>query len=66
MAEALAQAAIHDSWITPYLFDTEKASTEAGATEKTLPTLLEEIKVSPELSKAAHWNDANKGESCSY
>jgi len=58
IAEALAQAAVHDDWITPYLFNTEKASTEQ--TIKTLLELLDEIRASPELSTAAHWSDANK------
>jgi hypothetical protein len=59
IAEALAQACIHDSWISPYLLKCEAASTSITSS-KTLPQLLEEIRSDTKLSTAAHWEDGNK------
>ena len=58
IAEALAQACVHDTWITPYLLKTEAASTTP--TTKTLPQLLEDIRADKKLSRAANWEDGNK------
>lgn len=58
VAEALAQACVHSTWITPYLLNTEKVSTTP--TNKTLPQLIDEIRADKKLSMAAHWEDSNK------
>ena len=58
IAEALAQACVHDTWISPYLLQTEKASTTP--TKKTLPQLIDEIRADEKLTMAAHWEDGNK------
>jgi hypothetical protein len=63
IAEALAQAAIHDTWIKNFLLSTEKAVVSQNtppAPSKTLPELLELIRADTELSTAAHWSDGNK------
>ncbi|KAG0646521.1 Questin oxidase [Hyphodiscus hymeniophilus] len=59
IAEALAQACIHDSWISPYLLKCEAAST-SGTSDKILPQLIDEIRSNSKLSNAAHWEDGNK------
>lgn len=58
IAEALAQAATHDSWTGDYLLRVEKASTSPST--KTLPQLLDEIRADKKLSTAAWWSDPNK------
>lgn len=69
IAEALAQAAIHDNWIgTIYLNAEKKAQAAAAATTTTnnspkhlsLIHLLKEIKADKKLSSAATWDDGNK------
>lgn len=57
IAEALAQASVHDDWITKYFLDVEK---NAQPGNKTIPQLLEEIRVDKKLSTAAEWSDGNK------
>ena len=58
IAEALAQAAVHDDWMSFYLFTTERESTASST--KTMPDLLDEIRKDAKLSSAAEWDDANK------
>ncbi|KAJ8071539.1 hypothetical protein OCU04_001854 [Sclerotinia nivalis] len=57
IAEALAQASVHDDWITKYLLDVEK---NAQPGNKTIPQLLDEIRADKKLSTAAEWSDGNK------
>ena len=59
IAEALAEAAVHDSWINAFFFESEKAST-AGKNGKSFVTLLDKIRADKKLSSAAHWTDGNK------
>lgn len=58
IAEALAQAAVHDAWISPYLLKTEAASTKPSS--RTLPDLIEEIRTNKKLVDSVHWEDDNK------
>ncbi|KAF2646786.1 hypothetical protein P280DRAFT_388210 [Massarina eburnea CBS 473.64] len=63
IAEALAQAAVHDNWIGTLFFEAEKAAKANGAepkNTKSLVQLLEDIRTDKKLSGAAHWEDANK------
>jgi Questin oxidase-like len=61
IAEALAQAAVHDNWIGKLLLPAEKAAQEDPPKEiKTLVELLDEIHADKKLSNAAHWDDGNK------
>ncbi|KAL8827789.1 MAG: hypothetical protein Q9191_002978 [Dirinaria sp. TL-2023a] len=59
VAEALAQAAVHDNWLNPYFFRAEQAALSTGKS-KSLVALLDEIKADTKLSTAAHWSDSNK------
>ncbi|KAF2179887.1 hypothetical protein K469DRAFT_715987 [Zopfia rhizophila CBS 207.26] len=63
MAEALAQAAVHDAWIGALFYGCEKAA-KANSLDrrptKTLVQLLDEIRADEKLSTAAHWDDGNK------
>ena len=59
VAEALAQAAVHDSWLNPFLLGAEKAAASTG-NSKSLVGLLDEIRADRKLSTAAHWSDSNK------
>ncbi len=59
LAEALAQAAAHDNWMSPFLLGAEKAA--ASSSDSTsLVVLLDEIRDDQKLSTAAHWDDGNK------
>jgi hypothetical protein len=62
MAEALAQAAVHDSWIGKYLLPAEEQaiSNTSKQQPKSLVELLDEIHADKELSSAAYWSDGNK------
>ncbi|KAI4683542.1 uncharacterized protein J4E88_004718 [Alternaria novae-zelandiae] len=63
IAEALAQAAVHDNWIASLFFGCEKAAKESRSKDgprKTIVQILEECKKDDKLSKAAHWDDGNK------
>lgn len=61
IAEALAQAAIHDNWLAPFFSAVEKAAKEKDPSQgKTFVRLLGEIKADSKLKNAAHWEDGNK------
>ena len=59
IAEALAQAAIHDSWLSSFLLGAEKAAQTTGR-GKNMVELLDEIRADTKLSTAARWEDDNK------
>ena len=58
IAEALAEACVHDNWIGPYLLKTEAASTSPSP--KTLPELIDESRSNEKLVASAKWEDGNK------
>ena len=62
IAEALAQAAVHTSWIGQFLLPAEKAAEERAKSQKPRPLteLVDEIRADRKLSTAADWNDGNK------
>ena len=60
IAEALAQAAVHDSWIGPFMLDAEKAAASSGGKGEPMVELLDEVRANKKLSSAADWKDSNK------
>jgi hypothetical protein len=61
IAEALAQASVHDIWTGKFLLAAEEESkSRASSSTKTLPELLDEIRANKKLSTAAEWSDPNK------
>ncbi len=60
IAEALAQAAVHERWMGNFLIPAEKASASGTPGSKSLASLLDEIRADKKLSTAAHWDDGNK------
>ncbi|KAF2803118.1 uncharacterized protein BDZ99DRAFT_427605 [Mytilinidion resinicola] len=61
IAEALAQAAIHDTWIGRFLLPAEEAAKKINVSKsKSLVELLAEIQADKKLSTAADWDDGNK------
>jgi hypothetical protein len=60
IAEALAQAAAHDSWIGKFLLPAEEAASNTKRESKSLVELLDEIHADKDLSSAAKWSDSNK------
>lgn len=59
MAEALAQATCHDSWIGKLLLPAEVAAAQ-NSSSKSIAELLDDIRADTELSTAARWSDGNK------
>ena len=59
IAEALAQAATHDSWITKFLDPVTEAAKTASKS-RSLVQLIQEAKQNEKLANAAHWSDGNK------
>lgn len=63
IAEALAQAAVHDSWIGTFLEATSKhAKLKRGKADrkKTIVQILEECRADEKLKSAPHYDDGNK------
>ncbi|KAF1968750.1 hypothetical protein BU23DRAFT_479364 [Bimuria novae-zelandiae CBS 107.79] len=63
IAEALAQAAVHDNWMAPLFLEAEKAAKTNGAKPqdtKSIVQLLDEIRADKKLASSAHWSDGNK------
>ena len=53
------RAAVHEGWIGPFLWETEKAA--AGTqVSRSLVEILDQIRTDPKLRMAAHWDDDNK------
>lgn len=59
IAEALAEAASHDIWISEFFQGAEKAA-KGKKSSKSMVELLDEIRADQKLSTAAHWDDGNK------
>lgn len=63
IAEALAQAAVHDVWMAPLFYGCEKAAKASSSnrrSEKSVVQLLEDIRVNQKLRDAPHFEDGNK------
>ena len=61
IAEALAQACVHDDWMKRLVLPAEKAAAQTPSESlKTMPELLTAIRADQKLSSAAHWDDNNK------
>lgn len=60
VAQGLAEAAVHENWIAPFLLDTEKAAGGVGSRPgKSLTQLLRDVRSDKILSESAHWSDGN-------
>lgn len=61
IAEALAQAAVHDAWMGKYLFPAEEAASKmADQPDKTIVQLIDDIHADEKLRDAPKWSDGNK------
>jgi hypothetical protein len=60
IAEGLAQAAVHSTWIRPLFLESERTARESSNPSKTLVQLLQEIQADKELVSAPQFEDANK------
>lgn len=61
VAQALAQAAVHDSWIGKLLIPAEKAAGGIGKRgTKTILQLLDEMRADKKLVESVQWLDGNK------
>ncbi|CRG87360.1 hypothetical protein PISL3812_04377 [Talaromyces islandicus] len=60
IAQGLAEAAVHESWVAPFLKGVEKAAGGVGSQAgKSLTQLLRDVREDEVLSKSAHWGDGN-------
>ncbi|KAH8702153.1 putative HypA-like protein [Talaromyces proteolyticus] len=60
IAQALAEAAVHENWIGTYLYNVEKAAGGVGSTPgKSLTQLVSEARQDKELAGSARWGDGN-------
>ncbi|KAF2841341.1 hypothetical protein M501DRAFT_544037 [Patellaria atrata CBS 101060] len=60
VAEALAQTAVHDSWIAPLFHDSERKAKEKTSGSKSLVELLADIQANEKIRSAPKWSDGNK------
>ncbi|PVI00964.1 hypothetical protein DM02DRAFT_628097 [Periconia macrospinosa] len=63
IAEALAQAAVHDDYLTSFFMGAEKAARINHSDPRNTPLLadlLDEMRRDKTLSASAHWEDGNK------
>lgn len=59
IAEALAEAAIHDDWIGKFLLPAERVAKQTKETKSSVD-LINESQANEKLRNAAHWEDGNK------
>lgn len=60
IAQGLAQAAVHDGWLTSFLQSVEDAAGGVGSKPgKTLTQLIHEIGQDKELISSVRWGDSN-------
>lgn len=60
IVEALAQAAVHDSWTAKFLLGAEKKSQEGKTPNKSMIDLLKECRTNEKIRDSPHWEDGNK------
>lgn len=60
IAEALAQASIHPNWVAPLYIEPEEAAKRNGNPDKTLFSLLDDIRRYSNLVESSQWQDPNK------
>ena len=63
IAEALAETAVHENWLTSYYQGLEASNanrTGSDTPTKSLPDIIDDIRSNSRLSAAAHWDDGNK------
>ncbi|KFY85054.1 hypothetical protein V500_08756 [Pseudogymnoascus sp. VKM F-4518 (FW-2643)] len=59
IAEALAETAVHDRWLSPFFIGAEKSAKESK-TSKTLSQLVKDVDSDEKLKASAKWADGNK------
>ncbi|KFY31431.1 hypothetical protein V493_01116 [Pseudogymnoascus sp. VKM F-4281 (FW-2241)] len=59
VAEALAETAVHDIWLSPFFIGAEKSAKESK-TSKTISQLVEDVDADEKLKASAKWSDGNK------
>jgi hypothetical protein len=60
VAEALAETAVHESWIGDFLQEAEVKAKSKGDTTKRLFTLLDDIRSNSKLMAASHYSDSER------
>lgn len=61
IAEALAQAAVHQNWLGAFFFAAEQAAAATAETSgRALVALLGDVRADPALRTAARWDDGDK------
>jgi len=60
VAEALAQAAVHDNRLTPFLMESERVAQSQHSSGETMEELLDQVRADQKVATSAHWGDRNK------
>ena len=61
VAEALAQAALHDNYLLPYFSAAEEAARKSkGSSSTSMLEVIDMVRNDGILSVSAHWEDGNK------
>ncbi|KAL9611863.1 MAG: hypothetical protein Q9167_003517 [Letrouitia subvulpina] len=60
IAEALAQTAIHSTWLDQFFIESERAARASHIQSDSLMNIVDKIQKDYTLSCAAHWDDDNK------
>jgi hypothetical protein len=61
VAEALAQAALHDNYLLPYFSAAEEGARKSqGPSSASMLEIIEMVRNDETLSVSAHWEDGNK------
>lgn len=60
IAEALAQIAIHSTWLDQFFVDSERAVRASHIQSDSLINIIDKIQMDHIVSSAAHWDDDNK------
>jgi hypothetical protein len=60
LAEALAQAAVHENWVSPFFLETEKAAKAYQGPEKSLEDIMKQLQGDKDVQALVEWEDDNK------
>lgn len=60
VAEAMAQAAVHENWLSPVLVDAEEKAKAYDGPERNLMEIMQQLKADKDIKALVQWEDDNK------
>jgi questin oxidase-like protein len=60
LAEALAQTAVHENWVSAFFVEVEKAAQKYDGPEKSLEDIMKQLQEDKEVRNWVKWEDDNK------